>query len=113
MATPWLVFAALCLASSGCNGQEEMSIAVEFDPDLLQASGQCCPVGGSQPCIEEDCPAVADDGFRNIADQDASTEWLIDFVSEDSENGPAAEISFNLGQVLISAATNKKIHCNL
>lgn len=105
---PLLLMAVLFLQGSGCNGQEQISMAVGFDPNLLidlQASSNCCPVDGNEPCIEEECPAVTDQ-FRNVADGNAFTEWVIDFVSEDSENGPAAEISFYFGQVCKNCCTN-------
>ena len=91
-----LLAVALCL--QGCSAQEEISVGLGIDPTQLQASANCCPVGGNEPCREEDCPALTEQ-FRDIADGNAFTEWVIDFVSEDSENGPSAEIVFNLGQV--------------
>jgi hypothetical protein len=95
-----LFIAALCVTSTECNFlEEEISIGLIIDPGQLQESGNCCPVGDSQPCNEEDCPALNTDEFRNIADGSAITEWVIGFVSENTPNSPSAEIVFNLGQV--------------
>lgn len=98
---PLLLMIVLCLAGSESSAQAELLVG--FDPnELIQlgATANCCPmVDGNEPCNKEDCPAVTDDQFRNIADRNALTEWVVSFISKDSENGPSAEISFNLGQV--------------
>lgn len=97
----FLLLAILFLSSSGCHGR----LSVGLDPrDLLdlQGSANCCPASGSQLCIEEQCP-ITEDQFGNIFDGNALTEFVVDFVSELSENGPIVEFSFDLGQVTIQA----------
>ena len=81
-----LILFAICAA---CNAQE-----VSVRDLQVQAIGNCCPVGGG-PCEEGDCPEVTDQ-IENIADGDALTELVIDFISQDD---PEAEITLDLGQV--------------
>ena len=95
-----LLLTLLAFYLAGCNAQEGASTV--FYPSgeiVLQASASCCPVDLGAPCNESDCPAVSDDQFMNIADGSALTEWIVSFVSDVSENGPSAEISFDLGEV--------------
>lgn len=98
MATLWITL-ILCIAVSRFTTAQE-SVTVALDPlNLnLQTNANCCPAnGGGGTCNEEDCPAAAD--LLNSADGSAITEWMVDFISNISENGPRAEISFDFGQV--------------
>ena len=65
---------------------------------MIQASANCCPVDSAAvTCSEELCPIA--EQLLNSADGDALTELEVDFVSEDSENGPRVQYSFNFEQV--------------
>ena len=99
-----LVPLALLLAVAGCSGQEDI-LRVALDQSNvyeLTVSARCCPLDANSngTCNEEDCPAAATEQLEIATiDGDALTEWIVDFVSEISPNGPVAEITFNLGQV--------------
>lgn len=99
-----LALLPLLLAVAGCSGQEEI-LRVAFDQSdvyELTVSARCCPLDANPigTCNEEDCPAAATEQLElATTDGDALTEWIVDFVSEISPNGPVAEITFNLGQV--------------
>lgn len=84
------VLLMLLVICAACNAQE-----VSVGDLQVQAFANCCPVGAGL-CEEGDCPAVTDQ-IENIADGDALTELVIDFVSQDD---PTAEITFDLGQVI-------------
>lgn len=63
-------------------------------------TANCCPLDNSnQPCIEEQCP-IADTQPGNIADGNALTEWVVDFLSNGSNGAaPTATFTLNFGQV--------------
>lgn len=87
---------AICGSASPRRGST--SVIVPLLDLRIQASANCCPVNSADAnCIEEQCPIA--DQLLNAADEDALTELLVDFISEDSENGPQVQYSFYLEQV--------------
>ena len=77
---------------------------LELNGLQLQFNASCCPLEldvntQPEPCIAEECPITSTEP-RNIADGNAITGWMIDFVS-DGLNGspPTATFSLDFGQV--------------
>ena len=93
----WTVLTLSLTVWSSATAQESVTAALDPLELDLQANANCCPLSVGGSCIEEDCPAS--EGLLNSADGDALTEWVVDFVSDESPNGPRAEISFDFGQV--------------
>ena len=83
-------------------GSEAEMVPIKLDLSNLQVliKANCCLVDREEPCKEQECPIMNLQPGK-VADGNATTEWIVGFVSNISENGPRAEFSFNLQQVNI------------
>lgn len=83
-----------------CPAGERVLRVLDLKDLKPQITASCCPLSDAgQPCIEDQCP-VADTQPGNIADGDALTEWVVNFLSQRSNGAsPQAAFSFNFGQV--------------
>lgn len=94
------IFCLVVIGSATAEAQEATTVTVSPSALRVQASASCCPVDSADAtCREEQCPIA--DQLLNVADEDALTELVVDFVSDDSENGPRVQYSFFLEQVII------------
>lgn len=103
-----LQLAIVILCTAGSNTQQSLFLRLVPDDLSVQANASCCPVNGSQPCKEQECPATTD--LPNIVDGNAFTEWMVNFVSD---NGPRVEFSFDFKQVYINSHSCLYLHCLL
>ncbi len=80
-----------------CYGEDLISPRLDLSNMEVEVTGICCPVTVTD-CSEEEC-LLEDLQPENLVDGDATSEWVVEFVSKNSDNGPIADLTFDLGQV--------------